>query len=410
MTRPLSLTKPLFLTVTDAAAYDVGTPATATGTITNDDTGPVVNFSIASQSVSEAGQSVTITVRLSRASNQAVSIPFTVGGTASRNSDYSINASPLVFAAGQTEANITVTPINDVNREGTEQVIVSLGQPSGATLGTLVSHTLSILDDESVESRIITPSLVARPHAIPANSLPTAIMFQAVTSSTVTVFPIGSVSGVESIRILDGDLGDISFVSQGLTTANVEAGKIYAILFGSQATEQLYTVRSSLGSSAIAHAPTNIFEPTDVSADGQTTALDALQIINQMNIVSAAEGEQGSATGSYMDVNRDGRVSAQDALEVIHKLNRQSALSLAHGEEMIPLAINAAQYESKDATSEYLEFESTGAMKIVSLASTFRKEPTKLALMQDSTDASNQRESDIDSEMSSVDDFIELMD
>ena len=127
-------------------------------------------------------------------------------------------------------------------------MIVSLGQPLNATLGTLVSHTLSILDDESVESRIVTPSLVVRPHAIPANSLPTAVIFQAVTSSTITVFPIGSVSGAESIRILDGDLGDISFVSRGLTTANVETGKLYAILFGSQATEQLYTVRSSAGS------------------------------------------------------------------------------------------------------------------------------------------------------------------
>ena len=57
-------------------------------------------------------------------------------------------ASPISFAAGQTNTLLTLTPTNDNLSEDDETVVVDLGTPSGATLGARSRHTALILDDE----------------------------------------------------------------------------------------------------------------------------------------------------------------------------------------------------------------------------------------------------------------------
>ena len=78
----------------------------------------------------------------------------------------------------------------------------------------------------------------------------------------------------------------------------------------------------------------NIFHnelmPEDVNEDGIVSAIDALTIINEMNIAEAgSSGELGDpregqqrGRGRMTDVNNDGRDSAIDALMVINRLNR----------------------------------------------------------------------------------------
>ncbi len=62
----------------------------------------------------------------------------------------------------------------------------------------------------------------------------------------------------------------------------------------------------------------------DVSGDGSVTALDALMVINSMQLASIAEGESpGSVARNDMDVNGDGRVSALDALQIVNHLARK---------------------------------------------------------------------------------------
>ena len=70
---------------------------------------PTVSFTAAAQTVSEGVGTATITAQLSGISTQAVTVPFTVGGTAANPADYTITASPLTIAAGNTTATITVT-------------------------------------------------------------------------------------------------------------------------------------------------------------------------------------------------------------------------------------------------------------------------------------------------------------
>ncbi|MFO1222630.1 MAG: Calx-beta domain-containing protein [Burkholderiaceae bacterium] len=104
---------------------------------------PTVSFTAAAQSVNE-GTVATITAQLSSASSQAVTVPFTVGGTATNPADYTISASPLTIAAGNTTATVTVTVVADGVAEPNETVVVTMGTPTNATLGATTVHTLTI--------------------------------------------------------------------------------------------------------------------------------------------------------------------------------------------------------------------------------------------------------------------------
>ncbi|MCM2368999.1 matrixin family metalloprotease [Aporhodopirellula aestuarii] len=63
----------------------------------------------------------------------------------------------------------------------------------------------------------------------------------------------------------------------------------------------------------------NYINPTDVNGDNATTAVDALMIINQLNLgVSTTDGED---IAGLCDTNGDGSITALDALTVINALN-----------------------------------------------------------------------------------------
>ena len=136
----------------------MGTPTNATkgatdehtATITDDDDEPTVEFTSASQSGAEGGGVMVITVESSATAGRVLTVPFTVGGTASDPADYSITASPVTIAVGQSTAEIAITVVDDADEEDSETVIVTIGTPTNATVGTVDEHTVTITDNESV--------------------------------------------------------------------------------------------------------------------------------------------------------------------------------------------------------------------------------------------------------------------
>src|SRR4029077_5944787 len=74
-----------------------------------------------------------------------VSVPFTLGGTATAGADYSgVTASPLIFPAGQTTAPLTGTLIDDGAPDAGKTLTFTLGTPTGAGLGSSSVNTLTI--------------------------------------------------------------------------------------------------------------------------------------------------------------------------------------------------------------------------------------------------------------------------
>ena len=113
---------------------------------------PTVQFAMAESAASESNNNRTIAVTLSEASDKTVTVMFTVGGTANNgptstgNNDFELAPGTLTFNPDTNQRTITVD-IHDndpPNNEGNETVVLTLTNPTNATLGTQATHTLTI--------------------------------------------------------------------------------------------------------------------------------------------------------------------------------------------------------------------------------------------------------------------------
>ena len=142
---------------------------TATGTILNDDTAPVLpTLSIADASKSEGNSgtsAMAFTVTLSKASTTSVTVNYaTSNGTATAGSDYTATSGTLTFAAGETAKTATVTVAGDATAEQSETFTVTLSAPSGATVAR-TSATGTIVDDDTVSGVAVPFGSHLRPYA-----------------------------------------------------------------------------------------------------------------------------------------------------------------------------------------------------------------------------------------------------
>lgn len=116
---------------------------------------PVAHFVFDSTMIAE---SVTapqqVQVALSVAAGSSVTVPIILSGTASLVQgvlgDYSISATSLTFAPGETLKSVTINVISDKIVEGTAETVgLTLGPPVGPSLlGKPNLHTVTILDDD----------------------------------------------------------------------------------------------------------------------------------------------------------------------------------------------------------------------------------------------------------------------
>ncbi len=130
--------------------------ATATGTITNDDSDPVAvnppTVSVANATVAEGNSGTSelaFTVSLSKASTTPVSVNYTTAnGTATAGQDYTATSGTVTFAPGVLSQQIKVAVTGDTTVEAGETLTVTLSNPAGATLATATA-TGTITNDDS---------------------------------------------------------------------------------------------------------------------------------------------------------------------------------------------------------------------------------------------------------------------
>ena len=109
-----------------------------------------VGFASGSYTVGEADGSVTVTVTLSGTSSGTVTVDYaTSNGTATAASDYTSSSGTLVFAPGETTKTIVVTVLIDCECEANETFNLVLSNPTGASLGTISTALITILDDNA---------------------------------------------------------------------------------------------------------------------------------------------------------------------------------------------------------------------------------------------------------------------
>ena len=164
------------LTLSNASNASIS-DATGTLAITDDDVPPTVNFSSTSSSGAESVSSKALTVELSAASGQDVTVAYAFTGTAGASGvDHSAVNGTLTIAAGDTSGTITIPSIvNDALDEPDETVTVTLSNPSNATLGTDKSHTYTIIDNDAAPSLSINDVTTANENAANATFLNSSV-------------------------------------------------------------------------------------------------------------------------------------------------------------------------------------------------------------------------------------------
>ena len=155
-------------------------------TVTDDDTRPEVSFELPSSSAREDDGTHNVTVNLSPSPTAAITVSYTVGGTAT-GSDFSISGSgTLSVASGATTATIPVVITDDAADESSETVLLTLTAGSGYTVGSVDSHTLTIMDDDGTQLPTVSLSVAPNPVTEGSAVTVTARLSEALSSS-VTV-------------------------------------------------------------------------------------------------------------------------------------------------------------------------------------------------------------------------------
>ncbi|MBM4254310.1 MAG: hypothetical protein FJ147_00255 [Deltaproteobacteria bacterium] len=129
----------------------------ATGTL------PTVSIQATTATAAEGGAAGQFTVSRTGSTTSALTVNYTVGGTASSGGDYQALSGSVTIPAGQTTAVIAVTPVDDTAVESNETVVATLSANAAYTVGTPASATVTITDNDVGSG----PTLTASPATIP---------------------------------------------------------------------------------------------------------------------------------------------------------------------------------------------------------------------------------------------------
>jgi len=131
----------------------------ATATITDNDSEPTVGFATNLSNPVESGNSLAISVNLSGASSQNISVQYAItGGTATGGgADYLFQNGTLNFAPNETTQEISLQLVDDQEDESNETILLELSNPINAAL-VAVQHQIVIQDNDSPTPQPPPPS------------------------------------------------------------------------------------------------------------------------------------------------------------------------------------------------------------------------------------------------------------
>lgn len=118
---------------------------------------PRVQLASPASSVGEAAGTTTLTVLLDSPSETDVVAGLAVSGSASP-ADYDIATDTITIPAGKTTATITLSITSDAFDEDPETLDIVLGATTGAVVGAIASHRITIEDDDPLPSVAFEPA------------------------------------------------------------------------------------------------------------------------------------------------------------------------------------------------------------------------------------------------------------
>jgi hypothetical protein len=136
----------VILTLNDRPPYNLNAPVSATVTIA-DQPIPIVTITATDPTASELpSQTGTFTFTRTGDTSAALTVSYTIGGSATHITDYGQIFSPITIPIGQASATRNVSPVNDGVLEGAETVMVTLTDGANYDLGAPSEATVTITD------------------------------------------------------------------------------------------------------------------------------------------------------------------------------------------------------------------------------------------------------------------------
>jgi len=123
-------------------------PSVQTINILDNDSPPEVNFVFDEVNKFETSGTFSVLITLGSTATQDVTIPLNLSGSATNGSDYTISTTSFVIPSGSSSKSFNITIINDSSYDPDEKIIIDLGTPVNAVLGSNIQYTVNIEDDE----------------------------------------------------------------------------------------------------------------------------------------------------------------------------------------------------------------------------------------------------------------------
>jgi lysophospholipase L1-like esterase len=160
----------VIVTLSAGTGYTVGSPASATVTIIDDEPPPSsVSLAVTKATTNEGtpADPGIITVSRTGATTAALTVYYTLAGTASNGADYEQLNGSVTIGVGQGSAVINITPREDTFVEGNETVVLTLSADGAYVLGSPISGTVTIVDNDAPAG----PSLTSNPSIVVPNGV-----------------------------------------------------------------------------------------------------------------------------------------------------------------------------------------------------------------------------------------------
>jgi Ca2+-binding RTX toxin-like protein len=214
------------LTLATGTGYTVGTTTAVTGTINNDDvTLPSITLAVSPSSVTEDGTAnLVYTFTRSGVTTNALTVNYTLGGTATLNTDYTRTGTTntVTFAASSSTATVIVDPTADTTVESNETVALTLATGTGYTVGTPNTVTGTITnDDVTLPSITLSLNYSGISESSPGNFVYTFTRTGVTTNALTVNYNIaGTASATDYTGATPGNGKTITF-NPGSTTTSI---------------------------------------------------------------------------------------------------------------------------------------------------------------------------------------------
>ena len=214
------LNETVIVTLSNPSNASLGSVDAHTYTITDNDGQPTIDFGNTASSGAEDISSVALTVYLSAASSQNVTVNYAVTGTATGSgTDFTLANGTLTISAGATSGTITIAGIvDDELAEVNETVIITLSGPSNAVLGNDSVHTYTINDNDGTPTVAFSTTSSTDSESVATRSIFVGIPFATSTAIQVDYGVTGGTAGSGTDFSLSS--GSVT-IEEGATTGTI---------------------------------------------------------------------------------------------------------------------------------------------------------------------------------------------